>query len=201
MHRSGAVYAIPLWLDGRAVLRVAPAFHEVRNPATGVVVRRVPLCGRADFEEALRSARAGLPAWTGLGEAGRRERLAALGEALSGLAAHFAALIAEETGRDPADADQEIARVVALLRQPESRPDGGVAVVSGTLAEFAEPAVAALAGGAALVVFPALASPSAVFALAELSGRCGFPPGTINVLYAADEVVAGWSPAAGSAAR
>ena len=204
MRRSEAVYAIPLWVNGRAVLRLASAFHEVRNPVTGTVVRRVPLCGRADFDEAFRFARDSLGVWTGLGEAGRRERLGCLGESLCELSGHFAALMAEETGRDVAEAEGDIARAVAQLRRPGTCSAAGVAIVSGaarTLPELVEQAVSALAGGSALVVFPALASPSVVFALAELSGQCGFPPGTLNVLYAADDAVAGWSADAGSAAR
>ena len=204
MHRSEAVYAIPLWVNGRAILRLASAFHEVRNPVTEAIVRRVPLCGRDDFEEAFRSAGGSLAAWSALGEAGRRERLADLGEALSGFSGHFASLMAEETGKAVAQAEGDIARAVSLLRRPAACPAAGVAVVSGagrTLPELVEQVGSALAGGSALVVFPALASPSIVFALAELSGQCGFPPGTINVLYAGDDAVAGWSSDAGSTAR
>jgi len=194
MLRNEAVCAIPLWINGRASLKVTQVFHDVRNPVTGRVLRRVPLCGLEDFQEALQSARGGRNAWLGLGRPGRLALLVALGDALSALSGHFAAMIAEETGTSCAQADHEIACAVSLLREPNVLSVPGVAVVSGAPKSFsslAGQAASALAGGATVIVCPAPESPTALFALAELSGRCGFPPGVFNVVYPRAEVVAG----------
>lgn len=193
MQRHETVHAIPLWVGGRACLKLAPVFRDVLNPVTGQVLRRIPLCGPGDVEEALRSARAGLGAWQSLGGSGRMMLLAALGDALCALSGHFSALVAEETGQQASLADKEIAHLVALLRAPSAGAVVGVAVVSGASKSFAAvagQAVSALAAGATLLVCPAPESPSALFALAELSGRCGFPPGAVNVVYPNGEALA-----------
>lgn len=196
MQPHETVHAIPLWVGGRACLKLAPVFRDVINPVTGLILRRIPLCGSGDVEEALQSARSGLGAWQSLGGNGRLLLLAALGDALRALSGHFSALVAEETGQQPSQADEEVARLVALLRAPSAGAVdgvGGVAVVSGaskSLVAVAGPAVSALAAGATLLVCPAPESPSALFALAELSGRCGFPPGVINVVYPNGEALA-----------
>lgn len=193
MHRHETVHAIPLWVGGRACLKLAPVFRDVLSPVSGRVLRRIPLCGPGEVEEALQSARAGLGAWQGLGGSGRALLLAALGDALGALSGHFSTLVAEETGKEPLLADEEIAQLVALLRAPSAGAVAGVAVVSGaskSLAAVAGQAVSALAAGATLLVCPAPESPSALFALAELSGRCGFPPGVINVVYPSSDALA-----------
>lgn len=193
MQRHETVHAIPLWVGGRACLKLAPVFRDVLNPVTGQVLRRIPLCGPGDVEEALQSARAGLGAWQSLGGSGRTLLLAALGDALGALSGHFSALVAEETGQQASLADKEIAHLVALLHAPSAGAVVGVTVVSGaskSLAAVAGQAVSALAAGATLLVCPAPESPSALFALAELSGRCGFPPGAVNVVYPNGEALA-----------
>jgi acyl-CoA reductase-like NAD-dependent aldehyde dehydrogenase len=119
--------------------------------------------------------------------------LAALGDALCTLSGHFSAIVAEETGQEPLLADEEMAHLVALLRAPSAGAVVDVAVVSGaskSLAAAVGQAVSALAAGATLLVCPAPEAPSALFALAELSGRCGFPPGVINVVYPNAEALA-----------
>lgn len=196
MRRDETVYAIPSWINGRAVLEAARQFHEIRNPLTGVVVRRAPLCGQASLAEALRSARASLSAWADMGESGRGQRLSFLGDALQGVAEHVAALIAEDSGVDVPRSKGELERLVEGLRRPPRGQSRRVMVLSGAgrdLVTFAESAIEALAGGAALVVFPSLQCPSAWLALAELSAQCGFPPGVLNILYASEQDAAVWA--------
>lgn len=196
MRRDETVYAIPSWINGRAVLEAARQFHEIRNPLTGVVVRRAPLCGQASLAEALRSARAGLSSWADMGESGRGQRLSSLGDALQGVAEHVAALIAEDSGVDVPRSKGELERLVEGLRRPPRGQSRRVMVLSGAgrdLVTFAESAIEALAGGAALVVFPSLQCPSAWLALAELSAQCGFPPGVLNILYASEQDAAVWA--------
>ena len=45
MRQTDEPLAIPLWINGHAYLTLAPAFLDVRNPASGEILRRTPLCG------------------------------------------------------------------------------------------------------------------------------------------------------------
>ena len=193
MRRVKEVYAIPMWLNGRAYLKAGPIYRDVCDPVTGEILRKTPLFGAEEVGEALRSAGGGLAAWDSLGESGRKRMLSSLGEALHDMRAHFSRLIAEETGKHEESASCDVLTVVSCLRESQMGTVAGVTVVSAFSRDFQEVAaraVAALAAGATLVICPSPESPSALFALAELSGRCGFPAGAINVIYPNDEALA-----------
>lgn len=187
--------AIPLWINGHAFLTMAPAFRDVRNPASGHVLRRTPLCGIDEAKAAVVAAQAALVSWQQLTEDGRVELIAALATALSALVDHFAALIAEETGKDPMVARAEVIASVDFLQKPESAEVSGVCGVIGDagfpLFSGLKPAFSALTAGAVVVVKPDPTAPSALYALAELTGRCRFPPGVFNILHGDDAAVAG----------
>ena len=122
--------------------------------------------------------------------------MSSLGDALQGVAEHVAALIAEDSGVDVPRSKGELERLVEGLRRPPRGQSRRVMVLSGAgrdLVTFAESAIEALAGGAALVVFPSLQCPSAWLALAELSAQCGFPSGVLNILYASEQDAAVWA--------
>ena len=62
MHLTDIPPALPLWRDGHAYLTVTPAFLDVRNPRSGEVLRRIPLCAADEAHKALASAQAALAA-------------------------------------------------------------------------------------------------------------------------------------------
>ncbi len=190
MRRVKEICAIPMWIGGRAWLKLARNYHDVRNPASGEVLRRTPLFGPDEVGEALRSAGQGLAAWLALGESGRERLLASLGDALYDLRAHFSRLVAEETGKDEESANRDVIKLVSCLREPQAARVAGVVAVSADSKELQDVVArgtSALAVGAVLVICPSPGSPSALFALAELSGRCGFPAGVINVICLGEE--------------
>jgi acyl-CoA reductase-like NAD-dependent aldehyde dehydrogenase len=196
MSPSEEAPAVPLWINGHAYLTVPPAFRDVRAAASGALLRRTPLCGAAAAVPALAAAEAALPGWqrSSLGE--RAALIAALGLALAAYAEHFARLIAEESGSDPANAAAEVERTLALLATPAAAPTARFGVVA-VIAGFAEPlyaplvlAIPALLGGATLILRPAPAAPSALLAFAELSARCAFPAGVVNVVHGDEAMVA-----------
>lgn len=192
MRPAEAPCVIPLWINGRACLRLTARFHEVRCPISGKVLRKLALCGDDDLHEALAAARRALPEWKKQEESARRLQLALLGNALEVLAGHFSGLLAEETGIDATEADTEVGRAVRLLREAKASGCAGAAIVAGAGKSFDDMVgqiVALLAAGGTLVVCPALDAPSALLALAELSGRCGFPAGVVNVVFPDDEVL------------
>ena len=193
MMHPDDVLAIPLWIDGHAYLTLAPAFLPVRNPVSGEVLRRTPLCGAPVAAQAVAAAAAAVAPWAAQPAAERAALVAALGDALAAYADHFTRLIVEESGQDAALAAAEVAAAIALLRSsPAGGATGVVAVVGDApLLSSLRLAVPAWLAGAALLVRPPPETPSAIFALAELSGRCGFPPGVFNVVHGADALVDG----------
>jgi succinate-semialdehyde dehydrogenase/glutarate-semialdehyde dehydrogenase len=187
--------AIPLWINGHAYLTMAPAFLDVRNPVSGQVLRRTPLCGAGEAHKAAEAAQAALTVWSAQTVGVRAVLLSALGDALAGYAGHFAQLIVEETGKDADAAAAEVSAAVALLRDaPVGNVSGVVAIVS----DDADPllgalsrAVPVLLAGATLVIKPSPKAPSPLFALAELTARNGFPDGVFNILQGDEAAVEG----------
>jgi acyl-CoA reductase-like NAD-dependent aldehyde dehydrogenase len=186
--------AIPLWINGHALLTVGDSFYDVISPHTGAVLRRVPLCGAGEAAEAVGAARVAQPGWADMGLPARRVCLVALAEALERYAGHFAKLLGQEIAIEEADANAEVAAAVAALRAAEVGDTGVVAIVvdarrplSGVAAVMAP----ALLAGATVVVKPSPRAPAAVFALCELSARCVWPAGVLNLLQGDTAAIAG----------
>lgn len=198
MLQTDAPLAIPLWINGHAYLTLAPAFQDVRNPVNREVLRRTPLCGAAEAKKAVEAAQAALPLWCAKPAIARAALLAAVGEALAGYSGHFAKLIVEETGKETPAAEAEVGKAVALLCGSLTANAPGAAGVVGIIGNAAAPllgplllAVPALMAGAVVVVKPNPVMPSAIFALAELTGRCAFPGGVFSILHGAEAAVDG----------
>lgn len=198
MLQTDAPLAIPLWINGHAYLTLAPAFQDVRNPVSCQVLRRTPLCGAAEAQKAVEAAQAALPLWCAQPASTRAALLAAVGEALAGYSGHFARLIVEETGKESPAAEAEVGKAVALLCGSLSADASGAAGVMGIVGNAAAPlldplllAVPALMAGAVVVIKPNPEMPSAIFALAELTGRCAFPGGVFSILHGAEAAVDG----------
>lgn len=195
MQPSDDPLALPLWINGHAYLTMAAGFFDIRNPKTGAVLRRTPLCGAAEAAKAAAAAQAALPQWVAAATAARAALLAAVGGALAGYAGHFAGLIVEETGREADAAAAEVAESVALLRGALAAKVSGIAaIVSDDTAPLYGPlsrAVPALLAGATVVLKPSPKAPSAIFALAELTARSGFPDGVFNILQGDEAAVEG----------
>jgi acyl-CoA reductase-like NAD-dependent aldehyde dehydrogenase len=187
--------AIPLWINGHAYLTMAPAFLDVRNLASGQVLRRTPMCGPDEAEKAVEAARAASGQWAAQTAGARADLLAAVSDALEGYASHFSGLLVEEAGMENDVATAEVNAAVALLRAPTERSVSGVLGIVGDsvkpLLGALQIAVPALVAGAVVVVRPHPETPSALFALAELTGRCGFPGGVFNVLHGGKPAIAG----------
>ena len=186
--------AIPLWINGHALLTAGQDFLDVVNPVTGEAVRRVPLCGASEAAEATVAARAAQPAWAEMGLAARRVCLARLAEGLERYAGHFAKLLGQDRGIDEAAAAAEVARAVAALQTVNVGETGVVGVIldaSQPLADFAEALAPAVLAGATVVVKPSPKAPSAVFALCELATRVEWPAGVVNLLQGDTAAVEG----------
>ncbi len=187
--------AIPLWINGHAYLTMAPAFLDVRSPVSGQVLRRTPMCGFDEAGKAIEAAQVALVHWSRQSVVARAALLAAVGDALTGYGTHFVGLITEESGKGGEAAADEVSAVVALLHNSAGSDVSGVVGIVGNSAEpflgALRLAVPALMAGATVVVLPSPEMPSAIFALAELTGRCSFPDGVFNILHGGESAVDG----------
>jgi len=178
--------AIPLWINGRAYLTVTETFLDVHDPATGEAIRRTPLAGADEVAEAVRAASGAQAGWRALSGQERQAYLHQLARLLDQYTGHFARLVRQETGCDEAAAQAEVAAAVAALQGEKETPAGIVAVIvdaSSPLAAVAAASAPFLRGAACVVVKPSPKAPGAAFALAELSGRAGFPAGVFNLVH------------------
>ena len=192
MKENDVPQALPLWINGHAFLTVTPVFQDVLDPLNRKVLRRVPLCGSEEVQMAMSAAQVVLASWASLCAKARAALLSEVGGALAGYSEHFAGLITEESGKESTLALAEVDESVALLNSSVAGADSGVVAIIGNAAmplfSALRLAVPALMAGAALVVRPDPETPSALFALAELTARCGFPNGVFNIVHGGDEV-------------
>lgn len=178
--------ALPLWVDGHAFLMMAERFFTV-TAANGAPLRRVPLCGREAAEIIVASAQKALPHWRELPVAARAACFRELHDLIARYRGHLAGLIAEETHRAHDLADAELEQALAAVAGTVAVPGAGagVAVVltdaPSPLAGAVSGLVEALAAGWAVILKPSPKAPSALFALAEICTRAGFPPGLVNL--------------------
>ncbi|HEU4657547.1 MAG TPA: CoA-acylating methylmalonate-semialdehyde dehydrogenase [Capillimicrobium sp.] len=100
-----ANYVDGAWREPGAVERI-----ETRDPATGELLAHVPLSGMAEVDEAVRAARAALPAWRATPAAVRARALMALRAALAEHQREIAALVTRDMGKTLDDAFAEVGR-------------------------------------------------------------------------------------------
>jgi malonate-semialdehyde dehydrogenase (acetylating)/methylmalonate-semialdehyde dehydrogenase len=89
---------------------------EVDNPATGEVLARVPLSGRADLDAAVRCARAALPEWRAVPVIARARKLFELHERLVRRSEDLARSVTAEMGKTLVDARAEVARMIEMVQ-------------------------------------------------------------------------------------
>ena len=199
MQETDDPMAIPLWINGHAYLTMTERFFDIRNPKTGQILRRIPLCGANEAAKAVAAAQNALPGWTATALKVRAALLVSVGDALDSYAEHFAGLMIEETGCAADAAAAEVRAAVALVRSAATPEASGVlagvlAIVSDDTAPLLgslSRAVPALLDGATVVLKPSPKAPSTVFALAELSAQSGFPDGVFNVLQGDEAAIEG----------
>jgi succinate-semialdehyde dehydrogenase/glutarate-semialdehyde dehydrogenase len=191
------------WTDAESGAR-----FPVVNPATGLPIGTVPLCGAAETRRAIAAA---ANAWPGWRARTARERGAILRRWYDLLLANIddlALLLTAEQGKPLAEARAEItigAAYVEWFAEEGRRIYGDVIpTIAGDrrLVVVKEPVgvcaaitpwnfpssmitrkvAPALAAGCTVVIKPAEAAPLSALALAELAHRAGFPPGVLNVV-------------------
>ncbi|HEX7857807.1 MAG TPA: aldehyde dehydrogenase family protein [Sphingobium sp.] len=183
---------------------------DVRNPATGSVLKRVPDASPADLDAAVARARAAFPGFAALTYAERREMLDAFGDRVLAYVDELKRLLTSEQGKPYVEAEQEIMafafyikgmlaldlpvdeRVDMLGRvaQTHRRPLGVVGAITPwnfPVALAAFKLAPALLTGNTVVLKPSPYTPLTTLRIAELAEGV-LPPGALTVITGSDRL-------------
>ncbi|HXU55785.1 MAG TPA: CoA-acylating methylmalonate-semialdehyde dehydrogenase, partial [Casimicrobiaceae bacterium] len=206
---------LPLWIGGRAVAAHTTRYAEVTNPATGEVLRHVPLSDAADVDAAAAAASAALPAWRAAPALRRARILMRFRELMEAHKTDLARLVSQEHGKTVSDAEGSITRGIEVVEFAAGIPhllkgdfsdNVGTGVDSFSLRQpvgvcagitpFNFPAMVpmwmfpvALACGNAFILKPSERDPTMSLRMAELLAEAGLPDGVFNVVHGDKEAV------------
>ncbi|MEF7615397.1 CoA-acylating methylmalonate-semialdehyde dehydrogenase [Aquincola sp. MAHUQ-54] len=212
---SSSTRTVPLLIDGRLVESRSTQWRDIVNPATQQVLARVPLATREEVDAAVASAAEAFKTWrkTAIGTRARiflkyqqliRDNMKAL-----------AAILTAEQGKTLADAEGDVFRGLEVvehaaaignlqLGELANNVAGGVDTytllqplgVCAGITPFNFPAMIplwmfpmAIATGNTFVLKPSEQDPMVTMRLAELAMEAGVPPGVLNVVHGAEDVV------------
>src|SRR5690349_6375436 len=206
---------LPLWIAGKAVAAHTKRYGEVTNPATGEVVRHVPLADATDVDAAVSAAAMAFPAWRALPPLRRARMLMKFRELMDSQRKELAKIITQEHGKTLADAEGEVTRGIEVvefamgiphLLKGEFSENVGTDVDSYSLRQplgvcagitpFNFPAMVpmwmypvAIACGNTFVLKPSERDPTMSIRMAELLKEAGVPDGVFNVVHGDKEAV------------
>ncbi len=206
---------LPLWIDGKAVAAQTKRYGDVTNPATGEVIRHVPLGSAADVGAAVAAAAAALPAWSAYPPLRRARIMMQFRELMQAHRKALARIITQEHGKTLADAEGEVTRGIEVvefvtaiphLLKGEFSENVGTGVDSYSLRQpvgvcagitpFNFPCMVpmwmypvALACGNTFVLKPSERDPTLALRMAELLAEAGLPAGAFNVVHGDKEAV------------
>ena len=208
--------ALENYVGGAWCPPAVPEAIEDRNPATGELIGRVPLCGAADVDAAVSAARAAWPAWRATSPLVRARALFRLREVLDEHREELAWLVTRDMGKTFVDAFAEVGRgiesveaatAIAHLLKGENlegvargvhvelvrQPVGVVAAIT----PFNFPAMIplwflpfAIGAGNTFVLKPSEQDPVTSQRLMELIGGIDeIPAGVVNLVHGAHDAV------------
>src|SRR5688500_14358643 len=206
---------VDLWIGGKRQRASASRHGDVMNPATGKVVRRVPLCNTADIDAAVKSAAAAYPGWRDTPPLRRARVMQKFLQLLQANQKDLARIVTEEHGKTLPDAMGSVQRGIEvvefacgiphLLKGEHSENVGTdvdchtvrqpVGVCAG-ITPFNFPVMVplwmfpvAIACGNTFILKPSEKVPSASMRMAELLKEAGLPDGVLNVVHGDKEAV------------
>ncbi len=200
---------LPLWIGGKATAALTMRYGEVTNPATGEVIRHVPLANAADVDAAVRAAAAALPAWRASPALRRARVLMRFRDLMETHKKDLAKIVTQEHGKTLIDAEGSITRGVEVIEfatgiphllKGEFSESVGTDVDSWSLRQpvgvcagitpFNFPAMVplwmfpvALACGNAFILKPSERDPTLSLRMAELLQEAGLPDGVFSVVH------------------
>jgi malonate-semialdehyde dehydrogenase (acetylating)/methylmalonate-semialdehyde dehydrogenase len=215
MTADTSVAAVPLLVAGRWQTSRGERTSPVYNPSTGQVIARVPLCGAAEVDEAVRAAAAALPAWAETPAVERARLLFRFRDLLERHADGLARTVTREHGKTLAEARASVQRGVEMvefacgapsLLMGQTLPNIAANVdcetvrhpvgVCAGITPFNFPAMVplwmfpvALACGNTFVLKPSEKVPLSAVRLGELLLEAGAPEGVFNIVHGGKECV------------
>jgi malonate-semialdehyde dehydrogenase (acetylating) / methylmalonate-semialdehyde dehydrogenase len=209
------VETVPLWIGGKRLTAQSTRTGDVMNPATGKVIRQVPMANAADIDRAVVAALTALPLWRDTSPLRRARVMQRFLALLHSNSNELARLISEEHGKTIPDAMGSIERGVEVvefacgiphLLKGEHSENVGTGIDSYTLRQpvgvcagitpFNFPAMVpmwmfpvAIACGNTFVLKPSEKDPSPAVKMAELMQEAGLPDGVLNVVHGDREAV------------
>lgn len=206
---------LPMWINGKATTADSRRTADVFNPATGEVIRKAPLAGKADVDKAVAAARAAFPGWRDATPLRRARILTRFRELMEAHQKELAAVICEEHGKTLLDAAGSLQRGIEVIEfatgaphllKGEQAEDVGRGVdchsllqplgVCAGIAPFNFPAMVplwmfpvAIACGNTFILKPSEKVPSTALRMAELLQEAGLPDGVFNVVPGDKEAV------------
>jgi acyl-CoA reductase-like NAD-dependent aldehyde dehydrogenase len=208
-HSQVAAETHSNFVDGREIETGSGELIEVRNPATGAVIARIPDSTQEDIERAMRSARAAFEgkAWGGMDVRSRARLVNRLADAFEANLETLYRLETLNNGRPINETRAQLSRLpdffryfagLALARRDDVIPVQGpylnytlrtpVGVVANCtpfnhpLMIMCKSLAAVLASGCTTVVKPSEYTPLTTLKLAKIFTEAGLPPGVFNVV-------------------
>ncbi len=204
-----------LWINGQRKPSASSRLGDVTNPASGEVIRQVPLANREDVDAAVAAAKAAFPGWRDTPPLRRSRVLNKFRELLETHRAELALLASEEHGKTLEDATGSVQRGIEVvefavgaphLLKGEHAENVGRGVdchsmlqpigVCVGITPFNFPAMVpmwmfpvAIACGNTFVLKPSEKVPSCSLRMAELLKEAGLPDGVFNVVPGDKEAV------------
>jgi len=214
---ENTVQKILNYTHGEWVEPQAAEFVEGINPATGEVMARTPLCGKAEVEMAAAAAQAAFPAWRRTPVQDRVQYLFKLRDLLKTNMDEIGRLITNECGKTFDESKAEMVRAIENVEVACGMPHMGKGelvedIASGidemmirqplgvctTIAPFNFPGMIpfwflpyALATGNTYIIKPSEKVPMTMQFIFELIEQVGFPKGVINLVNGAKDAVDG----------
>ncbi len=209
------VETVAMWVNGARQPAKSGRWGDVMNPATGAVVRKAPMCNRADIDAAAAAARDAFVEWRVTPPIRRARILTRFRELLETHRQDLTRLVTEEHGKTLADAAGSVQRGIEVvefasgvphLMKGEHAEDVGRGIdchnmlqplgVCAGVTPFNFPVMVplwmfpvAIACGNTFVLKPSEKVPSASMRMAELFKEAGLPDGVFNVVHGDKEAV------------
>jgi malonate-semialdehyde dehydrogenase (acetylating)/methylmalonate-semialdehyde dehydrogenase len=215
MPDGSTTLAIPLLINGQLVASKSERWRNIVNPANQQILARVPLATAAEVDAAVAAAREAFKTWR-KAPIGQRARIFLKYQQL--IREHMkelAAILTAEQGKTLADAEGDIFRGLEVVEHAANIGNLQLGELANNVANgvdtytllqplgvcagitpFNFPAMIplwmfpmAIACGNTFVLKPSEQDPMVTMRLAELALEAGVPPGVLNVVHGAEDVV------------
>src|SRR5438067_793239 len=214
-EKSSEIKTVQHWIGGKPVASHAARTGPVTNPASGKVIRYVPMADAVDVNAAVQAAQTAFPAWRETPPLRRARVMQKFLALLQANTKEVARLISEEHGKTLQDASGSVERGIEVvefacgvphLLKGEHSENVASGMDSYTLRQplgvcagitpFNFPAMVplwmfpvAIACGNTFILKPSEKVPSASMRMAELFREAGLPDGVLNVIHGDKETV------------